>query len=68
MALLNYTTSIAVEKTTAEIQKALALAGAVQVLSEYGPNGDGVLTAISFRIDFKGGQEYLCKLGLLRLD
>lgn len=54
MAILNYTTCIAVEKTTAEIQKALALAGAVQVLSEYGPNGDGILTAISFRIDFKG--------------
>lgn len=48
MSLLNYTTQIQVEKTVAEISKALAQAKAQGVLTEYGP--DGVLTAISFRV------------------
>ena len=48
MAILNYTTSIQTEKTAAEIQKKLALAGAQAVLSEYDENG--IMYAMSFRI------------------
>lgn len=48
MPILNYTTSITVEKTTAEIQRKLALAGAQAVMCEY--NDDGLLSAMSFRI------------------
>lgn len=48
MAILNYTTSIATEKTAAEIQKKLASTGAQAVLSEYDENG--VMYAMSFRI------------------
>ena len=49
MAILNYTTSIATEKTAAEIQKKLAMTGAQAVMSEY--DKDGVMCAMSFRID-----------------
>ena len=49
MTILNYTTSIATEKTAAEIQKKLAIAGAQAVLSEY--DEDGVMSAMSFRIN-----------------
>lgn len=49
MAILNYTTSIATEKTAGEIQKKLALTGAQAVLSEYDENG--VMCAMSFRIN-----------------
>ena len=49
MAILNYTTSIATEKTAAEIQKKLAMIGAQAVLSEYDKNG--VMCAMSFRIN-----------------
>ena len=49
MAILNYTTSIATEKTAAEIQKKLAVAGAQAVLSEY--DKDGVMCAMSFRVN-----------------
>ena len=49
MAILNYTTSISSEKTSAEIQKKLSLAGAQAVLSEY--NEDGVMCSMSFRIN-----------------
>lgn len=49
MAILNYTTSIASEKTAAEIQKKLSIAGAQAVLSEY--NDDGVICSMSFRIN-----------------
>lgn len=49
MAILNYTTSISTEKTAAEIQKKLAMAGAQAVLSEY--DKDGVMCAMSFRIN-----------------
>lgn len=48
MSLLNYTTQISVEKTTAEISRALAEAKAQAVLMEY--DEQGVITAISFRI------------------
>ncbi len=50
MPILNYTTSIKVEKTVGEIQAALAQAGAKAVLFEFdGP----VVTAISFRIKYE---------------
>lgn len=45
---MNYTTSINPEKTVAEIQKKLAMAGAQAVLCEY--DEDGLMEAISFRI------------------
>ena len=48
MAILNYTTSIATEKTAAEIQKKLAMTGAQAVLYEYDDNG--IMSAMSFRI------------------
>jgi hypothetical protein len=48
MPILNYTTSITVEKTVAEIQHKLSRAGAQAVLTEYDP--ERVLTAISFRM------------------
>lgn len=48
MALLNYTTQIAAEKTVTEIQSILAKAKACAVMTEY--DTEGVLTAISFRI------------------
>ena len=49
MAILNYTTSISAEKTAAEIQKKLAMAGAQAVLSEY--DSDGVMCAMKFKIN-----------------
>lgn len=48
MAILNYTTSIAAEKTAMEIQTKLAKAKAQAVLSEY--DDDGIMVAMSFRI------------------
>lgn len=48
MSILNYTTTIAVDKTVSEIQKLLAGARAQAVLTEY--DTEGVLTAISFRV------------------
>ena len=48
MALLNYTTQIAAQKTVSEIQTLLCKAKASAVLTEYDPAG--VLSAISFRI------------------
>lgn len=53
MAILNYTTSISTEKTASEIQKKLAIAGAKAVLSEY--DEDGIMSAMSFRIQTQGG-------------
>jgi len=53
MAILNYTTSISAEKTLSEIQYKLAKAGVQAVMSEYGP--DGVMSAISFRMDTTHG-------------
>ena len=49
MPILNYTTSIATEKTAVEIQKKLVTAGAQAFLSEY--NEDGVMSAMSFKIN-----------------
>jgi hypothetical protein len=48
MAILNYTTTIAAEKTAAEIQMCLAKAGAQAILCEY--DSEGVMFAMSFRI------------------
>ena len=48
MPILNYTTSIAVEKTTSEIQGKLARAGAQAVMTEY--DAEQVLCALSFRM------------------
>ena len=54
MPLLNYTTSIAPEKTVAEIQTKLAKAGAFQILHEY--NRDSrELVGLSFRIQTEFG-------------
>ena len=53
MSILNYTTSIKTEKTASEIQKKLAMAGAQAVLSEY--DNDGIMCAMSFRIQTKAG-------------
>ena len=53
MAILNYTTSISTEKTSAEIQKKLALAGAQAVLCEYDDNA--IMCAMSFRINTPHG-------------
>ena len=49
MPLLNYTTSIAVDKTIAEIQKCLSTHGATGILTEY---DQGVVIALSFGIKF----------------
>ena len=48
MAILNYTTSISTEKTSAEIQKKLAMSKAQAVLCEY--DDQAVMCAMSFRI------------------
>ena len=53
MAILNYTTQIAAEKTVAEIQSILAKAGAQQILTEY--DSAGVLCAMSFRLFLPSG-------------
>lgn len=53
MPLLNYTTSIAAEKTIGEMQKLLAGAKAQSVLTEYDPEGQ--VAALSFRIPTKFG-------------
>lgn len=48
MPILNYTTSINVEKTTSEIQGKLAKAGAQAIMTEY--DTEQVLCALSFRM------------------
>lgn len=48
MALKNYTTSIAVEKTISEIQKMLAKAGASKIMTEYDDTGN--IVALSFQL------------------
>ena len=48
MPILNYTTSISVEKTTGEIQGKLAKAGAQALMTEY--DDEQVLFALSFRM------------------
>jgi hypothetical protein len=52
-SIANYTTTIAVEKTVAEICTLLARAKAIAVLSEY--DGFGTVSAISFRINTEFG-------------
>ena len=52
MAILNYTTKIDADKTIMEIQKMLAKVGAKAILANY--NDEGIITALSFQIDFKG--------------
>ncbi len=47
MAILNYTTSIAAEKTASEIQAKLVAAKASAVMSEY---ENGVLARLSFKV------------------
>lgn len=54
MALLNYSTSISVDKTIGEIQKCLAKHGATAILTEYG--GMGRIEAISFTVDGQYGK------------
>lgn len=48
MPILNYTTSIKVEKTVGEIQEKLARAGARAVMTEY--DDEHVVSAVSFRM------------------
>lgn len=48
MPILNYTTSIKIDKTVSEIQGKLVAAGAQAVLTEY--DSERVLSAISFRM------------------
>jgi len=52
MALLNYTTSIAAEKTVGEMQAMLAKAKASAVLSEY---SNGIISALSFQVQSPSG-------------
>jgi hypothetical protein len=54
MALLNYTTTIDVEKTHGEICRLLAKHGAKSVLSEFDKSGDP--SAVSFLIDTPFGE------------
>lgn len=50
--ILNYTTTIAVEKTVSEIQAMLADAGAQSILIEY--DDDRLVSSVSFRLDYQG--------------
>ena len=52
MPILNYTTSIAVEKTVGQIQATLAKAGAQSVLVEY--DDERIVSSVSFRIHYNG--------------
>jgi|SRR6185295_11299454 len=52
MPLLNYTTSIAPQKTVMEIQALLAKAGASAILADY--DTDGNIVALSFRLRAEG--------------
>jgi len=53
MAILNYTTQIAAEKTIMEIQQMLVKAGAKEFQSKY--DDDGILHAMSFAIKTPNG-------------
>jgi len=59
MPLLNYTTSIAPQKTVMEIQAMLAKAGASAILADYDTEGN--IVALSFRLRNEG-QEISFKL------
>lgn len=52
MPLLNYTTSIEVEKTLGEIQKCLTVHGANAILTEF--DDEGYVVALSFKISLNG--------------
>lgn len=52
MPLLNYTTSIAPQKTVMEIQAMLAKAGASAIMADY--DTDGNVVALSFRLKAEG--------------
>ncbi len=52
MPILNYTTSISVDKTVGQIQAMLAKAGAQAVLVEY--DDERILSSVSFRIEYNG--------------
>lgn len=53
MAIKNYTTTIAAEKTLMEIQKALASHKAKAILTEY--DDEGIVTHVSFKIETRHG-------------
>lgn len=53
MALLNYTTSIAVEKTVGEIQRLLAKNGARSIQTDYDKDGEPV--ALAFQVETEIG-------------
>ena len=53
MAIKNYTTKIAVEKTVAEIELILSKHGANKILKDY--NGAGYITGISFMVETPAG-------------
>lgn len=59
MPLLNYTTSIAPQKTVMEIQSLLAKAGASSIMADY--DTDGNIVALSFRLK-ADGQDIAFKL------
>jgi len=48
MSLLNYTTSISVEKTLGEIQRSLAKAGASKIMTDYDDTGN--IVSLSFQL------------------
>lgn len=52
MALLNYTTSIAPEKTISEITKMLVKAGASKILTDYDDTGN--IVSLSFQLSLEG--------------
>jgi len=54
MGILNYTTSIPVEKTISEIEKMLAQSGASKILKEY--DNEGIIESISFTIITEKGE------------
>lgn len=60
MPLLNYTTSIAPQKTVMEIQALLAKAGASAIMAEY--DKDQNIVALSFRLKVEGGEDISFKL------
>jgi len=54
MAILNYTTTIPVEKTISEIEKMLSQSGATKILKEYDTQGN--TTSMSFKIMTEKGE------------
>jgi hypothetical protein len=60
MPLLNYTTSIAPQKTVMEIQAMLAKAGASAILADY--DTDGNIVSLSFRLKQEGAGDISFKL------